>query len=117
MGAQCGSAVLRGAHVFAPGIVASPKCKTAVFNVTVTAFVMSSSCSLHVMFLPSDMKAGDRVSVFSDVEGRCTRGATSFQGNKVFVGNGVAEMDRSAIFATETSARWCNILLSNEWPR
>lgn len=28
VGAQCGSAVLRGAHVFAPGIVASPKCKT-----------------------------------------------------------------------------------------
>ncbi|XP_027861349.1 putative methyltransferase NSUN6 isoform X2 [Xiphophorus couchianus] len=77
VGAQCGSAVLRGAHVFAPGIVASPKY----------------------------MKAGDMVSVFSDLEGRCTRGATSFQGNKVFVGNGVAEMDRSAIFATETPAR------------
>ncbi|XP_007555711.1 putative methyltransferase NSUN6 isoform X1 [Poecilia formosa] len=75
--AQCGSAVLRGAHVFAPGIVASPKY----------------------------MKAGDMVSVFSDLEGRCTRGATRFQGNKVFVGNGVAEMDRSAIFATETPAR------------
>lgn len=28
VGAQCGSAVLRGAHVFIPGIVASPKCKT-----------------------------------------------------------------------------------------
>ncbi|MEQ2167588.1 hypothetical protein GOODEAATRI_005528, partial [Goodea atripinnis] len=26
VGAQCGSAVLRGAHVFAPGIIASPKC-------------------------------------------------------------------------------------------
>ncbi|XP_032407476.1 tRNA (cytosine(72)-C(5))-methyltransferase NSUN6 isoform X1 [Xiphophorus hellerii] len=77
VGAQCGSAVLRGAHVFAPGIVASPKY----------------------------MKAGDMVSVFSDLGGRCTRGATSFQGNKVFVGNGVAEMDRSAIFATETPAR------------
>ncbi|PWA18182.1 hypothetical protein CCH79_00004091, partial [Gambusia affinis] len=77
VGAQCGSAVLRGAHVFAPGIISSPKY----------------------------MKAGDMVSVFSDLEGRCTRGATSFQGNKVFVGNGVAEMDRSSIFATETPAR------------
>uniref|UniRef100_A0A3Q2PKH2 NOP2/Sun RNA methyltransferase 6 n=1 Tax=Fundulus heteroclitus TaxID=8078 RepID=A0A3Q2PKH2_FUNHE len=74
VGAQCGSAVLRGAHVFAPGIVGSPKY----------------------------MKAGDPVSVFSDLEGRCTRGATGFQGNKVFVGNGVAQMDRSAIFATDT---------------
>ncbi|XP_055086051.1 tRNA (cytosine(72)-C(5))-methyltransferase NSUN6 isoform X2 [Periophthalmus magnuspinnatus] len=72
VGAQCGSAVLRGAHVFAPGIVASPKF----------------------------MKTGDIVSVFSDIDGKCTRGATSFQGQKVFVGNGVAEMDRSAIFCT-----------------
>lgn len=46
------------------------------------------------------MKAGDVVSVFSDTEGRCTRGATSFQGSKVFVGNGVAQMDRSSIFST-----------------
>ncbi|XP_019127153.2 putative methyltransferase NSUN6 isoform X1 [Larimichthys crocea] len=72
VGAQCGSAVLRGAHVFAPGIVASPKY----------------------------MKAGDVVSVFSDLEGRCTRGATSFEGKRVFVGNGVAQMDRSRIFCT-----------------
>ncbi|CAL1597141.1 unnamed protein product [Knipowitschia caucasica] len=72
VGAQCGSAVLRGAHVFAPGVVSSPKF----------------------------MKAGDVVSIFSDIDGKCTRGATSFQGNKVFVGNGVAQMDRSTIFCT-----------------
>ncbi|XP_008301121.1 putative methyltransferase NSUN6 [Stegastes partitus] len=77
VGAQCGSAVLRGAHVFAPGIVACPKY----------------------------MKPGDVVSVFSDVEGRCTRGAMSFQGKKVFVGNGVAEMSRSSIFCTDEPAR------------
>ncbi|XP_037550269.1 tRNA (cytosine(72)-C(5))-methyltransferase NSUN6 isoform X3 [Nematolebias whitei] len=77
VGAQCGSAVLRGAHVFHPGITASPKY----------------------------MKIGDAVSVFSDLEGRCTRGAFSFQGNKVFVGNGVAEMDRSRIFATDEPPR------------
>ncbi|XP_034428062.1 tRNA (cytosine(72)-C(5))-methyltransferase NSUN6 isoform X1 [Hippoglossus hippoglossus] len=73
VGAQCGNAVLRGAHVFAPGILASPKY----------------------------MKAGDVVSVFSDLEGRCTRGATSFQGKKVFVGNGVAELGRSSIFCAD----------------
>lgn len=28
VGAQCGSAVLRGANVFVPGILASPKCKS-----------------------------------------------------------------------------------------
>ncbi|KAA8580664.1 hypothetical protein FQN60_013622 [Etheostoma spectabile] len=58
VGAQCGSAVLRGAHVFVPGILASPKY----------------------------MKVGDVVSVLSDLEGRCTRGATSFQGKKVGIG-------------------------------
>ncbi|XP_020503223.2 tRNA (cytosine(72)-C(5))-methyltransferase NSUN6 isoform X1 [Labrus bergylta] len=77
VGAQCGSAVLRGAHVFAPGILASPKY----------------------------MKAGDAVSVYSDVEGKCTRGATSFQGKKVFVGNGVAQKDRSSIFCTDEPAK------------
>ncbi|XP_074478503.1 tRNA (cytosine(72)-C(5))-methyltransferase NSUN6 isoform X2 [Sebastes fasciatus] len=77
VGAQCGSAVLRGAHVFVPGIVASPKY----------------------------MKAGDVVSVVSDLEGRCTRGATSFQGKKVFVGNGVTQLDRSSIFCTDKPAK------------
>ncbi|KAK1885400.1 tRNA (cytosine(72)-C(5))-methyltransferase NSUN6 [Dissostichus eleginoides] len=77
VGAQCGSAVLRGANVFVPGILASPKF----------------------------MKAGDVVSVFSDLEGRCTRGATSFQGMRVFVGNGVAQIDRSGIFCTDVAAK------------
>ncbi|XP_034717679.1 tRNA (cytosine(72)-C(5))-methyltransferase NSUN6 isoform X2 [Etheostoma cragini] len=77
VGAQCGSAVLRGAHVFVPGILASPKY----------------------------MKAGDVVSVLSDLEGRCTRGATSFQGKKVFVGNGVAQIDRSSIFCADEPAK------------
>ncbi|CAN9506365.1 unnamed protein product [Ophioblennius macclurei] len=81
VGALCGNAVLRGAHVFAQGIIASPKY----------------------------MKVGDMVSVFSDLEGNCTRGATSFQGKKVFVGNGVAEMDRSSIFCTGEPARGVGI--------
>lgn len=49
------------------------------------------------------------MSVFSDLEGRCTRGATSFQGKKVFVGNGVAEMDRSSIFCTSEPVRGVGI--------
>ncbi|XP_029935867.1 putative methyltransferase NSUN6 isoform X1 [Myripristis murdjan] len=77
VGAQCGSAVLRGAHVFAPGIMASPKF----------------------------MKSGDVVSVFSDLEGKCTRGAKSFQGKRAFLGNGVAEMDRSSIFCPDEPAK------------
>ncbi|XP_028289723.1 putative methyltransferase NSUN6 isoform X2 [Gouania willdenowi] len=77
VGAQCANAVLRGANVFAPGILGSPKY----------------------------MKVGDVVSVFSDLEGRCTRGATNYQGKKVFVGNGVAKRDRSSIFCPGEPAR------------
>lgn len=52
------------------------------------------------------MKAGDVVSVFSDLEGRCTRGATSFQGKRAFVGNGVAQMDRSSIFCSHEPVKY-----------
>lgn len=51
------------------------------------------------------MKAGDVVSVFSDLEGKCTRGAMSFQGKKAFVGNGVAQIDRSSVFCTDEPAK------------
>ncbi|KAK5849832.1 hypothetical protein PBY51_014136 [Eleginops maclovinus] len=83
VGAQCGSAVLRGAHVFIPGIIASPKF----------------------------MKTGDAVSVFSDLEGCCTRGATNFQGKRGFVGNGVAQVDRSGIFCTDVPAKGIGVLM------
>ncbi|XP_068604199.1 tRNA (cytosine(72)-C(5))-methyltransferase NSUN6 [Brachionichthys hirsutus] len=84
VGAQCASAVLRGAHVFAPGIIASPKY----------------------------MKAGDVVSVVSDLESKCTRGAKSFLGKRAFVGNGVAEMDRSSIFCTDEPARGIGVRMA-----
>lgn len=54
----------------------------------------------------TDMKAGDSVAVCSDVEGRCTRGATEFQGRKVFLGNGIAAMSRAEIFQAEEPVRW-----------
>nr|XP_057915780.1 tRNA (cytosine(72)-C(5))-methyltransferase NSUN6 isoform X2 [Doryrhamphus excisus] len=84
VGAQCGNAVLRGAHVFAPGMLACPK----------------------------HMKAGDVVSVFSDLEGKCTRGALRFHGKRVFVGNGVAEKDRSSIFCSGEPARGVGVRMT-----
>lgn len=62
--------------------------------------------------LNADMKAGDVVSVFSDLEGRCTRGATSFQGKRAFVGNGVAQMDRSTIFCSDQPVKYGDIQVS-----
>ncbi|XP_013918007.1 PREDICTED: putative methyltransferase NSUN6 isoform X2 [Thamnophis sirtalis] len=70
--AQCGSAVLRGAHVYAPGIISASKF----------------------------MKAGSMVSVYSDIEGKCKRGAKEFSGNKVFIGNGISELSRNEIFTS-----------------
>nr|XP_028605670.1 putative methyltransferase NSUN6 isoform X1 [Podarcis muralis]XP_028605671.1 putative methyltransferase NSUN6 isoform X1 [Podarcis muralis]XP_028605673.1 putative methyltransferase NSUN6 isoform X1 [Podarcis muralis]XP_028605674.1 putative methyltransferase NSUN6 isoform X1 [Podarcis muralis]XP_028605675.1 putative methyltransferase NSUN6 isoform X1 [Podarcis muralis]XP_028605676.1 putative methyltransferase NSUN6 isoform X1 [Podarcis muralis]XP_028605677.1 putative methyltransferase NSUN6 len=70
VGAQCGNAVLRGAHVYTPGIISASKF----------------------------MKAGDTVSVYSDIEGKCKRGAKEFLGSKVFIGNGISELSRNEIF-------------------
>ncbi len=41
VGAQCGSAVLRGAHVFAPGIVASPKCNSHFIKINKNTYFYS----------------------------------------------------------------------------
>ncbi|XP_017829578.3 tRNA (cytosine(72)-C(5))-methyltransferase NSUN6 isoform X1 [Callithrix jacchus] len=70
VGAQCGNAVLRGAHVYAPGIVSASKF----------------------------MKAGDVISVYSDIKGKCKKGAKEFDGTKVFLGNGISKLSRKEIF-------------------
>ena len=45
------------------------------------------------------MKVGDVVSVYADVEGACLRGyQKSYHGTTVFVGNGVACLDRTTLF-------------------
>ena len=55
------------------------------------------------------MKRGDIVSVYSDIDGQCRRGLTKkFEGKKIFVGNGRAEMARNEIFCTETTPRYSN---------
>ncbi|XP_037594925.1 tRNA (cytosine(72)-C(5))-methyltransferase NSUN6 isoform X2 [Cebus imitator] len=71
VGPQCGNAVLRGAHVYAPGIVSASKF----------------------------MKAGDVISVYSDIKGKCKKGAKEFDGTKVFLGNGISELSRKEIFS------------------
>ncbi|XP_073912676.1 tRNA (cytosine(72)-C(5))-methyltransferase NSUN6 isoform X2 [Castor canadensis] len=70
VGAQCGNAVLRGAHVYVPGIMSASKF----------------------------MKAGDVISVYSDIKGKCKKGAKEFDGTKVFLGNGISERSRKEIF-------------------
>ncbi|XP_063094585.1 tRNA (cytosine(72)-C(5))-methyltransferase NSUN6-like isoform X2 [Cavia porcellus] len=71
VGAQCGNAVLRGAQVYVPGIVSAS----------------------------SFMKAGDVISVYSDIKGKCKKGAREFDGTKVFLGNGISARSRKEIFS------------------
>ena len=71
VGSGCGVAVLRGAEVFAPGILSAP----------------------------ADMVAGERVAVLADVRNACLKGAKSFSGETYFVGNGVAQISREQLFS------------------
>lgn len=63
------------------------------------------SCLRLLLCFLAGMKAGDEVSVYSDIEGKCKRGAVEFDGIKVFIGNGIAEVSRSDIFCTDTPRR------------
>ncbi|XP_073437951.1 tRNA (cytosine(72)-C(5))-methyltransferase NSUN6 isoform X2 [Dendrobates tinctorius] len=85
VGAQCGNAVLRGAHVYSAGIVSASKW----------------------------MKEGDEVSVYSDIEGWCKRGATEFDGTKVFIGNGISELSRSEIFCSQSPIKGKGIRMTD----
>ncbi|XP_015519478.2 tRNA (cytosine(72)-C(5))-methyltransferase NSUN6 isoform X1 [Neodiprion lecontei] len=68
----CGTAVLRGAHVFAPG----------------------------VMGIPQGLQVGDTVSVYADLTGDCKKGFNKryVSPYKVFLGNGVLRITRNALF-------------------
>lgn len=68
---DCGEAVLRGAHVYIPGVLGAPKW----------------------------LKAGEKVAVYADLDGSCLRGRTiPYSGNKAFVGNGTSVVSRADIF-------------------
>lgn len=69
--AACAAAVLRGAHVFAPGVMGLP-----------------TSIALH-----------DRVDVYGDLEGKCKKGLkVPFEGPKLFVGTGYLRQTRKQLY-------------------
>lgn len=69
--ALCAAAVLRGAHVFAPG----------------------------VMGLPSSLHLDEKVDIYGDLEKKCKRGLKSlYDGKKKYVGTGYLKMLRSELF-------------------
>eukprot|EP00794_Sanderia_malayensis_P005570 gene5570-6258_t len=71
VGELCGLAVLRGADVFAPGVMGAPQ----------------------------GMKAKSLVAVYADLDSKCRKGFTKiYMGRKHFVGNGEALMSRDELF-------------------
>ncbi|XP_053609521.1 tRNA (cytosine(72)-C(5))-methyltransferase NSUN6 [Plodia interpunctella] len=69
--ALCAAAVLRGAHVFAPG----------------------------VMGVPSGSQKGDIVDIYGDITGQCKRGLkVGYDGKKQYVGTGILKMTRNDLF-------------------
>jgi hypothetical protein len=53
-----------------------------------------------------DMKAGDRVSVYADVNGKCLRGLVKpFDGETLFVGNGIVQYSREDIYCSRDPLR------------
>lgn len=71
----CGAAVLRGAHIFSPGILA----------------------------MQSNTKLNEMVNIFADIEGLCKKGTNVVYNSteKVFVGVGQVKMQRHQLFGTD----------------
>lgn len=73
---------MRGAQVFAPGVMGAPK----------------------------SLSKGDLVCVFADIEGKCCKGLTTFyDGHTFFVGNGIAMQNRSDWFGIDASNRFISL--------
>ncbi|XP_034240783.1 tRNA (cytosine(72)-C(5))-methyltransferase NSUN6-like isoform X1 [Thrips palmi] len=83
----CGAAVLRGAHVFVPGVIG---------------------------LLPG-AREGDIVSIYADICGVSKRGWTQKLNEKsrMFVGNGVLLMDRKQIFCENGFSRGIAVLVTD----
>merc|ERR1719239_477554 len=81
----CGMAVLRGANVFSQGILACPH----------------------------SLKVGDLVSVYSDIDPKCLKGSSGvYQGNKIHVGNGIAQVSRADLFNSTGGVKGVGILMT-----
>lgn len=70
--AICGAAVLRGSHVYAPGVIG----------------------------MPHGLSINSKISVFADVTGQCKKGLIKpyANSNKIYLGNGVLRQTRKELF-------------------
>ncbi|EFA09726.1 tRNA (cytosine(72)-C(5))-methyltransferase NSUN6 isoform X2 [Tribolium castaneum] len=69
--AVCGAAVLRGAHIYAPGVIG----------------------------MMSNIQIGDNVSIYVDLDKKCKKGFLKlYNGKKTFIGNGEVILGRNHLF-------------------
>ena len=144
--ALCGAAVLRGADVYAPGVLGCPAgecCPEPVSCPSLSGGLVPSclcgrwvgtglvlivcgcvaaipvhdalrACAILCLLIsPSNpniplpcgrsaVQQGETVAVYADLDGGCLRGRTQpYQGRRRFVGNGVMQLSRRAIFTAE----------------
>ena len=62
----------------------------------------------------SGIQQGNLVSLFADVEGKCRKGLTrTYEGRKLFLGNGRALLGRNDIFCSGDTVRWVRIFVAH----
>ena len=67
-----------------------------------------------IYLLISGIDRGDVVSVYCDLEKKCRKGLIKpFDGQKVFVGNGIAALARKEIFCSKQNIRCVNMTLTS----
>lgn len=77
---SCGASILRGAHLYAPGVLA----------------------------MQAQTVANERVNIYADVEGSCKKGTNTIYDStkKVFVGIGVVQMLRYQLYGADVIPRY-----------
>lgn len=100
--AACGAAVLRGSHIFAPGVMALPP--STYFYRFLHFFAIE--IFLNLFFHSSDIQINDIVYVYADILGSCKKGLkVNFASEKLFIGKGRLKMLRHSLFGENIKPR------------
>ncbi|KAG5336084.1 NOP2 methyltransferase, partial [Acromyrmex heyeri] len=97
--AICGAAVLRGSHIYAPGIIGMPNGRVCVHRIlSVIKSIIKESC--NQIYLIIGLSINTKVSVFADVAGQCKKGLIKpyANSNKIYLGNGILRQTRKELF-------------------
>lgn len=80
---QCAAAILRGANIYGPGILA----------------------------MQSNTKLNELVNIYADIEGTCKKGTNVVfnSSRKLFIGIGLVKMQRFQLFGTDTCSKGIGI--------